>query len=202
MAPTARGFGYQLLRGPGPWLGQDTVQPTLEAQAPLTAVVTSLVTSAAPADLHRLARFGVAYVSAATRRHQAGRRPRQSQRRHRRRRHAARSPRLAAAGHRHRLGAPGRCLDPLDGPPLAAGGPGTRRGRGGRASRTEQEVPSVTLSSTGPRRRAEKAQRRGSASGLLPALLVVALAVAAVLLFRPADTVEPVPGVGSTSGPR
>jgi hypothetical protein len=58
----------------------------------------------------------------------------------------------------------------------------------------------VTLSSTGPRRRAQKAQRRVSARGLLPSLLVVVLAVVAVLLFRPADTVEPVAGVGSASG--
>jgi hypothetical protein len=60
----AVGFSYVLTRTPGVRLGDDSVLPSVEAQAPLTRIVENLATAPEPADVAGLTGLGVAYVYA------------------------------------------------------------------------------------------------------------------------------------------
>ena len=76
----AVGFSYVLTRTPGVRLGDDSVLPSTEAQAPLTRIVENLATAPEPADIAGLDRPGRLRLRPAAGRHRPGRQPGQRQR--------------------------------------------------------------------------------------------------------------------------
>lgn len=56
------GLDYDVFRGDGRRLGDDTLAPTAEAQQPMTDLVTDLATSAQPQDVEQLSRHGIEFI--------------------------------------------------------------------------------------------------------------------------------------------